>query len=287
MADYGQEEEGKKLSKKDAEKILKQAREQLKLCVEEESTERAKMLDDLKFCTLDQWPHEIRKDREDVNQEGGARPCLTIDKTNQYIAQTVNDLRQGKPGINVRPQDDDADVETAKYVKGLIRNIEDQSKADIAYSTAAENAVKIGLGYVRVATEYVAEDSFDQEIFIRAIPNTFSVYLGKHIIPDGSDAEHAFIAEQVPVDKFKELYPKAKVTSEDFEDLDDVEMSYWRGEDTVTVAEYYCFDSVQDRLLYLEDGTTMSGRDYAAWPEETAGPKPRMMREPPRKKRSV
>jgi hypothetical protein len=64
------------------------------------SSERAKMADDLRFAALDQWPAEIRKDREgDV--ENGPRPCLTIDKLNQYIVQVVNDVRQGRPGINV------------------------------------------------------------------------------------------------------------------------------------------------------------------------------------------
>src|SRR6185295_10160827 len=146
-------------------KFIEEARKALKEDIDDNSSERAKMLDDIRFCTLDQWPTEIRQAREDVNQEGGPRPCLTIDKINQYIVQVVNDMRQGKPGINVRPQDDAADVETAKVLKGLIRNIEDQSKADIAYATGGESAAKIGLGYWRVTTEYV-DDSFDQEIFI-------------------------------------------------------------------------------------------------------------------------
>src|SRR3990167_11095917 len=106
--------------------ILKYAREGLKECIDEESSERAKMRDDLRFATLDQWPQEIRNEREgDI--ENGPRPCLTIDKYSQYRTQVVNDMRQGKPGINVRPQDDVADPETAKILKGLIRNIEDQS----------------------------------------------------------------------------------------------------------------------------------------------------------------
>src|SRR3954470_21213959 len=123
-------------TKTPAEKTLTEIRDFLKHCVDNEEPEREKMMDDLLFCTLDQWPDDIRKKREDENQAGGARPCLTIDKINQYIVQVVNDIGQGKPGINVRPQDDAADIKTAQVLKGMVRNIEDQSKADISYATA-------------------------------------------------------------------------------------------------------------------------------------------------------
>src|SRR3990167_10936823 len=98
-----QKEEGEKPSKTEDEKILEDARKYLKSCIDEESGERSKMKDDLRFCALDQWPPEIRNEREG-DSENGSRPCLTIDKINQYIVQVVNDMRQGKPGINVRPQ---------------------------------------------------------------------------------------------------------------------------------------------------------------------------------------
>ncbi len=261
-------------SKSDDDKILDDAREYLKQCIDEEDPERAKMQDDLRFCCLDQWPRDIRAEREDVNQEGGPRPCLTIDKINQYIVQILNDIRQGKPGINVRPQDDAADVQTAKVIKGLVRNIEDQSNADIPYYVAAESATRIGLGYFRVTTEYVSEDSFDQELFIRPIPNTFSVYLGKHVMPDGSDAERGFVVESMPIARFKEEYPKKKFQAADFDGLDKALLGYWLTDETITVVEEFCIERTLQELYFLADGTTISAEDYAKWPEDVAGPKP-------------
>ena len=261
----------------DDKTILDEARKHLKLRIEAESSERQKMMDDLRFCTLDQWPSDIRKDREN-DLENGPRPCLTIDKINQYIVQVVNDMRQGKPGINVRPMDDAADVETAKILKGIVRNIEDQSNADIAYSTAGESAAKIGLGYFRITTEYVSDDSFDQEIFIRPIPNTFSVYLGEHIMPDGSDAERGYVIAKVPVEQFKHDYPGKKFAGEDFSDLDPGIIEYWRTEETITIVEEFCIEKSLTRLLYLADGTTIDGKDYDQWPD-SAGAKPTIMDE--------
>ena len=253
-------------------KILETCQRELKLCVEEESEERAKMLDDLRFGTLDQWPIEIRNEREN-DVENGSRPCLTIDKINQYRTQIVNDMRQGKPGILVRPQDDKADPETAKILKGLIRNIEDQSSADISYMTAGGNAVDIGLGYFRITNEYVSEESFDQELFIRPIPNTFSVYLSKHIMPDGSDAKRGYIAESMPVETFKKLYPKAKYAETYFSDMDTSAASYWRTTETITVVEEYVLDRIEEEIYFLSDGTTIEKSMYDKWPD-SAGPKP-------------
>ena len=199
--------------------LIEEGRRCLKELIDDEASERLKMLDDMRFAALDQWPSEIRMDRQNVNQEGGPRPCLTIDKYSQYEMQVVNDMRQGKPGINVRPQDDSADVETAKVLKGLVRNIEDQSNADIAYSTAGTMSTRIGLGFFRIVAEYVGDDSFDQELFIRPLPNTFAVYLGHHIMPDGSDAREGFIVETMTLAKFKSEFPGKKWKGEEFSDL--------------------------------------------------------------------
>jgi len=266
-------------SKAEAKKILEIARQKFKDCVENESEERKNQLDDLRFCTLDQWPAHIRNEREN-DIENGPRPCLTIDKINQYIVQVTNDMRQGKPGIVIRPQDDKADVETAKIIKGIIRNIEDQSNADIAYACAGESAVKIGLGYWRVVADYVSPDSFDQDLFIRAIPNTFSVYLGYHSMPDGSDARHGFILESVPMEKFKAQYPRAKYGKDSFDDVDKDQLGHWRTENTITVAEYYYIERMDDVLYFLIDGSTMLKSDYDKWPV-AAGEKLPVIRERP------
>ena len=269
-----------KTDAKGDEKIILEARKYLKECVEHEEDERKLMQDDLRFCTLDQWPQEIRNEREN-DIENGPRPCLTIDKINQFITQVTNDMRQGKPGIVVRPQDEQADVETAKILKGLVRNIEDQSNADIAYYMAGESAAKIGLGFFRITTEYVSDDSFDQEIFVRPIPNTFSVYLGKHQFPDGSDAKRGYIVDVMPIDRFKREYPNAKTEgADDWDSLQD-DVGYWRGSEeteTMTVVEYFYLERIDQTLYFLADGTTITKKDYDSWPDE-AGVKPTIMEE--------
>ena len=217
------------------------------------------MKDDLRFCALDQWDPKIKKARE--GDPDGARPCLTIDKINQYVVQVTNDIRQNRPGIKVRPVDDGADPETAKVFQGIVRHIEDQSNAQIAYHTAVESAVKIGLGYFRVTTDYVSPDSFDQEIFVRRIPDTFTVYLGPHIQPDGSDASYGFIFEQIPIDDFKRQYPKATTKDEDFSGLESTPT--WKTKESITVCEHFYKHYETKELVFLTDGQTMYRDEYS------------------------
>ena len=271
MAEYAEKEkpDAPAQSPDDEDKlILEQARQRMKEATDENSDERKKQLDDLKFCTLDQWPAEIRAQREgDVN---GNLPCLTIDQINQYIVQVVNDMKQNKPSIKARPVDDASDPETAEIFQGVIRQIEDQSNANVVYATAGDSAVKIGEGYFRFVTEYEDEKSFNQVIRQKRIPDTFCVLLGPHIMPDGSDAEWGFVFEDLPKDRFKRLYPKARSTPSDFEQLPEQYNTYWGDAEKPRVAEYFYFKYETKTLLFLTDGTTILEDDYKDLPEPKA-----------------
>jgi hypothetical protein len=238
----------------DEKDVLKEALERVKDCINEDEENRSMMLDDLQFCTLDQWDANIRRDRE---TEG--RPCLTIDKINQYIVQVVNDMRQNRPSIKARPVDDNGDIQTAKVLQGLVRHIEDASKAHIAYETSGDWSVKCGRGYFRIITEYTDEMSFDQEIKIKPISDAFSVYLGPHSMPDGSDAEYGFVFEKMTEDNFEREYPKAKTENKDFEGID----SFWKTDEYVMVCEYFYTDFETKELLFLKDGTTVTRDQFS------------------------
>jgi hypothetical protein len=240
--------------------ILDEARKRFEQCVSDNEEEREKQLQDLIFADVEQWPPAIRASRE--NDVNGSRPCLTVDKINQYITQVVNDMRQNKPSIKARPVDDEADPKTAKVFQELIRRIEDDSHADIAYLTAGESAVKIGEGYFRFVTDFVDENSFDQEILFKPVKDTFSVYLGPHMMPDGSDAEYGFVLEDMPKERFKREFPKAKSDIADFSTGLASESRYWTNNETIRVCEYFYFDYKDEELLLLEDGSTLFKKDF-------------------------
>ena len=244
--------------------ILEEARDRMKRCIDDYNEERTKQKDDLLFSTLEQWPSNIRAARE--GDPNGARPCLTIDQINQYIVQVVNDMRQNKPSIRARPVDDFSDIETAEVFQGIIRQIEDQSTAQVAYATAGESAVRVGEGYFRIITEYESEYSFDQIIRIKRVPDMFCVYLGNHEMPDGSDAEYGFIFEWMPLEVFRRQWPKAKYTATEFSELQTDYAGNWWDNEKICVAEYFYFDYEDVELVFTPQGS-MTRKDYDELPE--------------------
>ena len=282
MAEYENDsEDGSAEDIEGTDDILEDSREGLRRAIDEEQEQRTLMLDDLKFATLDQWPSDLRQQRETGDLANGARPCLTIDQINQYITQVSNDMRRNRPSIKTRPVDDLADPDTAKVFQGLIRHIEDQSNAQIAYHTAGESAVTIGLGFFRIVTDYVSPDSFDQELLIKRVPDTFGVYLGPHQMPDGSDADEGWVLEKCPLERFKRDYPKASVVSEDFAGLGITPT--WKTDETVLVCEYFYKKYTPQKIVFTSDGASMPRADYDAMPE----PRPQITGERESKRVSV
>lgn len=234
---------------------LHEMRERFELCKTAWKDNRDRYVEDVKFASGEQWPEEITQERERKGQ-----PCLVVDKLNQYVRQVVNDSRQNRPSIKIRPVDSQADPETAEMMQGLVRHIEDRSMADVAYDTALECAVNGGMGYFRVLTEYSNDGTFEQDICIKRVRNPLTVWLDPNCQePDYSDAKYGFVIEELTEDEFKSTYPDAKSKSEI--ETDNASKSDWVGE-KVRIAEY--FEVVlKDRTLHmLEDGQTATDEKY-------------------------
>ena len=214
-----------------------------------ESTLRAKMIEDLKFKSGDQWYDKIKSDRRAKD-----RPVLTINKLKTLIHQVTNDQRQNRPSINIHPAGD-GHLKTAELLRGMIRQIEQRTNAEVAYDVAFESAVSIGLGYFRISREYANDDTFDQELRIDAIHNPLSVYIDpiSHY-PDGSDMQWCFISETVPTDDFKMRYPKAKIMNWDAAGTGDLKNSGWITDKSIRVVEYFCSETELKELVMLENG---------------------------------
>lgn len=237
-----------KPNKSREEEILHEAKEAFKLAKESEEDNRNNAKDDIRFARLgDQWPAEIRKQRE-----RDKRPILTINKLNPYIRQVVNDARQNKPSIKIHPVDSGADMETADIINGLIRNIEYTSDAEIAYDTATECAVSGGWGYLKVDIDYAFDDTFDLDIFIRRVANPFSIYGDPYSrSADSSDWNVAFETEWLTEDEFKREYPDHEIGEWE----GDEEKEHWCDDDgTYLVAKYWVREEVRRTVLQLSDG---------------------------------
>lgn len=220
--------------RKDAE-LLARARKQFQMSALAESGLRQEMMEDLRFRAGDQWPDQIRADR--VND---SRPILTINRIPQFIKQITNPQRQSRPAIQVNPVGDGADKDTAEIIQGLIRHIEYNSHAEVAYDEAFEDAVTMGRGWFRILTDYIDDGTFEQEVIVKRVPNQFTIYPDPSAQElDYSDMRFCFVVEDMPLDEYRQLYGNERAKSlELFGSIGDRSPD-WYPEGKVRIAEYW------------------------------------------------
>lgn len=204
------------------------------------------------------WPAAVRAARE---KDG--RICLTINKSRTIIRQVTNELRLQPPAINVSPAEQ-GDVSIAAVYEGLIRSIEQRSKAKRIYARAGEDAARGNMGFWRVTTAYVSPDSFDQELLIQPILNPLSVVYDP-AAQDSTcrDARYCFVYDDMPRDEFEALY-KGKAETPFYAEGSSHYDGQWVSDRTIRVAEYWKVESEVKALYQLIDGSTAWADDPQA-----------------------
>jgi hypothetical protein len=241
----------KKRNKKDDAKLLARGIKRMERAIAAESENRKAGLEDLKFLAGDQWPADIAAQRA-IDR----RPCQTINRIPTFVNQVVNDLRQNRPAINIMPVGDRGDKEVAKMQRGLIRAIERDCAADIAYDTATASAASIGWGWVRVLTEFDGPKSFDQVIVVKRVRNSFTVYADPDAQePEFADGKWLFISEMIPREEFQAQWPDADPMAWTASGTGD-KYKNWADQKAVRIAEYFEIEITKRSLVALDNGHT-------------------------------
>lgn len=225
-------------------------------------------IDDLRFMAGSpdnqwQWPADVLATRGSVQgQTINARPCLTINKLPQHVRQVTNDQRQNRPSGKVIPVDEKGDVAVADVFDGMVRHIEYISDADVAYDTACENQVVYGEGYIRILTEYCNENTFDQDVKIGRVRNSFSVYMDPMMQdPCGADAQWCFVTQDLTKEEYERQFPDVEpVTSLLSSGVGNSSISQWISDQTVRIAEYFYYEHSSANLC-LYPGNAMHFED--------------------------
>lgn len=240
--------------------LIAEAKRIFKLAEEVEHDNRESARDDIEFALLSkQWDDDAIKARR---LKG--KPMLTINKLPSHIRQVVNDARQNKPSIKINPVDSNSDIDTAEVLTGLIRNIENTSKADLAYDTGIFQSISSGYGYWRVNIDFTYDDTFDKDIIIDRIANQFSVYGDPYSTSaDGSDWNHCFVTETITKKEFADKY-KGKSDSSNWEVSDGYDKleGPWVEEDGVMIAEYWCREVMDREICLLSNGDVVDEDVY-------------------------
>jgi hypothetical protein len=229
---------------KDEAEFLKEARERFQEGVDFDRENRDEAEKDLRVFAGEVWTEA------DVKARAG-KPCLTINGLPQYVAQVTGDIRINRPSIKVRPAKD-ATQDLADVREGLIRAIEYQSGALNIYADTAQAQVACGIGNFRVALDYLADDAFERDLFIRPIPNPFAVVWDPMITDKtGRDARYAFVVDDIPRKVYEDQYG-----SEMPAELGSLmERQGWQTRDTVRVTEYWLVKERAAQIALLQDGS--------------------------------
>lgn len=229
-----------------------EALENFRIAKETEKENRAVGEEDLAFYLggEGQWDANVLSDRV---AEG--RPALTCNLIPQFVHQVIGDQRQSGLGIKVRPANSTPDgIGKARLFQGLIRHIEQVSNSNQAYDTGFMCSLVNGFGYWRVDTEYVEDDMFEQEIYIRRIQNPFSVYFDPRFTHyDSSDKKFAFVLKRISRKQFDKDFPGA-APSDFISEADNSVGNTSVQSNDLTIAEHWYLKPTKAWLYLLSDG---------------------------------
>jgi hypothetical protein len=255
VADHDEASDRAPETRESVERFLQLAQQRFRTVVEAEAMLRQNMLEDLRFRASEQWPPHIKSTREQDN-----RPCLTVNRLPQFIRQVTNNQRASRPAVQVNPAGDAANVEVAEVLQGIVRHIETKSDADVAYATAGEHQVTMGRGYVRIVTDYVADDplQLDQEVRIVRVPNPFAVYLDPTSqTSEYADARYGFVVEDLSPEEYRARYPDSDMASlSQFTSTGNAQ-EHWLPDGMIRIAEYFYVEERREVMVVMEgpDGT--------------------------------
>lgn len=221
-----------------ADRIIQEVKDRFKIVADAESELRRLQLEDKRFAAGEQWPEDLKRQRE-----AEKKPCLTIDRLTPQIKQVTNQQRQMRPSIQVHPVSG-GDVETAEVYQGICKAIETLSDADDAYDQAGNDQAVMGRGYIGIETDYVDGESLNQEIRIVRKRRPESIYFDIGAEKrDYSDALYALECFDLPKETYKARFPQSRLavqglSLEELRTLGD-DAPNWVTEETIRVVKYW------------------------------------------------
>lgn len=236
-----------KAENSEARDLIKRIHQRYKVMTEADDANRRLAIDDMKFVNEPghQWDDYMKRER-------GERPCYEFNKTRITVKRVINDMRANRPAGKVRAQED-GDKDTADIYEGQARNIWNISDGDTVIDGAAEWQVAAGIGAWRIDTQYVSDNSFDQDIVLRAIPNPLCLYADPaakdHLYRDAQDW---IVTERIAKSAYESRWKGSEVV--DFESSEFDDEQEWEDEETVRICEYWWKEPYMRELWQLRDG---------------------------------
>lgn len=195
---------------------LKLAQELYEDAIAATRDQRTQIEEDLAFSDPSdpqQWDEKVKRSRE--NDPGGARPCLVMDHTGQYVANVAGQVTKSPPSIHTVPVGSGSDIKVSEQLDGIFRHIEYASRAGTHYGMALTSAARTGVGYLIIRPEYIDRALGYQEPRISSQADPLRVVLDPWSVQlDGSDADFGYVLTSQSEREFKRRFgDKAELVS--------------------------------------------------------------------------
>ncbi len=194
---------------------------------------------------------------------------LEVDKVGRGVQKIERDYRENRIVPDFRPDGPMADQRTADMLDGLHRADSYRFKSQQARDNAAFEAIAGGFGAYRLANEL--DDPSDKNndhqrinpgLLIADADQCVFFDIGAKLY-DKSDGRYAFIRTSYTREAFEDHFDDCAT---DFPDGAPVRIRDWFRPDTVTVAEYYEREDVDDALWIMTH--PLSGEERRVWSSE-------------------
>ncbi|MEH6451206.1 MAG: portal protein [Oleispira sp.] len=219
-----------------------------------------------------QWEDNIAKQLDSQK-----RPRYTFDKVTPVIETMMADIEDMDFGCNVKPAGSGADKDLAKTYEGMIRTIQNMSRSDSLFRDSCRRLMRRGFDAWIVRAKYADAWSFEQDLFIEAIPNSINRVWTSNTSneADGSDSEAAYVLSSMSPAAYKKKWPNGSGVSVDDFDMDSngnngddyqpevvtIAERYYRKESTVEIAQMSNGDvhEVDDDYKKIKDELEQNG----------------------------
>jgi Phage P22-like portal protein len=211
---------------------------------------RESAIDDLRFMVGDQWEDYVRQRRESAR-----KPVMTVNRLPAFVAQVVGARRMSESVIKILP-DTGGTKAVARIREDLVRAVQKESRAEMAFDKAFENQIECGIGNFKLELDYASDDVFDQKMMILPINDALSTVWDRKLMdPTGRDATHVFDVDTLKSDEFKKRWPWASPADivVDVTLRGDLRMNGWIAIDDVRVVKYYRLKTRKRTLAMLVD----------------------------------
>jgi hypothetical protein len=161
------------------------------------------------------------------------------------------------------PTDADGSDEQADIMAGMIRAIQQWSKADdLVWKPCTRVMVETGFAAGEVTQEWADADVFEQDLFIRQIPNAVDrVWVDQGSVnPDWSDANHVHVMQTLTPDACKRKFPDLDRDCVSV-DTDRYSSTSHNKPEVVTLGRIVYLKPVKKELVQMSDGRVLAVDD--------------------------